>query len=205
MNHAGLRVVIAAALVALGTGCATTSGPRPISWEAVSRQDQTNGVAAVENHQLVLENREVRTDKTYATLLTVECDVSPTTAASSDFGIKFVPSAAPRAAGEVDRMFVLGFVKGSSLMAEFSITSLHGSELVTRSVWEKRADDQWLVLKPGDVCHIRLTLNKDHLEIGVNGQTFSVREAGLPYERFRIQLSCLGAKNRWSVRNFAVH
>jgi hypothetical protein len=200
-----MKFLATTAVVLVCAGCASMSGPRSISWESVSHPNQTNGVAAVENHQLVLENREVRTDKTYATPLTLECDASPSDAVSSDFGIKFVPSTASGASGELERMFVLGFVKGSSLMAGFSIASLQGSELATHSVWEKRGDSQWLVLKPGDACHIRLTLNKDHLEIGINGQTFSVREAGLPYERFRIQLSCLGATNRWSVRNFVVH
>src|ERR1051326_391082 len=134
MNDAGIRVLVGAALVALGIGCASPSGPRAISWESVSHPDQTNSVAAVENRQLVLENREVRTEKTYVTPLTVECDLSPGTAVSSDFSIKFVPSATPRAKGEVARAFVLGFVKGSNLMAGYSIASREGSNLATRSV-----------------------------------------------------------------------
>jgi hypothetical protein len=139
------------------------------------------------------------------TPLTVECDLSPGTAVSSDFSIKFVPSATPRAKGEVARAFVLGFVKGSNLMAGYSIASREGSNFATRSVWEKRGDDQWVVLKPGDVCRIRLTLSKDHLDIVIDGQVFSVKEAGLPYQSFRIELSCLGTANRWRVLNFAVH
>jgi len=205
VNRGIVKSLATMAVVLVCAGCASTSGPRSISWESVSRRDQTNGVVAVEHHQLVLENREVRTDKTYATPLTVECDVSPVAAGSSDFGIKFVPSTTSGASGELDRTFVLGFADGSSLMAAFSIASLQGSKLATHSVWERRADTRWLVLKPGDVCHIRLMLYKDHLDIDVNGQTFSVRETGLPYRRFRIQLSCLGATNRWRMLNFAVH
>ena len=204
MDCSRTKILVSALVLLVGAGCASVSGPQSISWEPVSSQSQTNGVAAIESDHLVLENREIGTANTYATPLAVECEVSPETAVSSDFGIKFVPSAAPPTSGETDRMFVLSSVNGSSMMAGFSVASRQGAGLVTRSVWEKRADGQWLVVKPGDVCHIRLTLSKDRLEIGLNGQTFSVNGAGLPYERFRVQLSCLGAKNRWRVLNFAV-
>jgi len=200
-----MRFLIVASVLMVGVGCASMSGPRLISWEPVSRQNQTNGVSIIEKDQLVLENREIGTDNTYATPLIVECEISPEAAVSSDFGIEFVPTVVPSASGEIDRMFVLSSGAGPGMMAEFSIASHQGSGLATRSAWEKSADSQWLVVKPGDVCHIRLTLNKDHLGIGLNGQTFSVNGAGLPYERFRIQLSCLGAKNRWRVLNFVVH
>jgi hypothetical protein len=204
MDHSRRKAVVPVLILLLGVGCASMSGPLLISWEPVSRPGQTNGVAAIESDHLVLENREIGAGNTYSTPLTIECEVSPESVVSSDFGIKFVPTVAAPTSGEIDRMFVLSSVNGPNMMAEFSVASRQGAVLVTRSAWEKSADGQWLVVKPGDVCHIRLVAYKDHLEIGLNGQTFVVNGTGVPYERFRIQLSCLGAKNRWRVLNFAV-
>ena len=191
-------------ILAVGVGCASVSGPQLIAWQPVSHQSATNGIATIEDDHLALENREIGTAATYSTPLTVECEVSPESAVSSDFGIQFVPTATSQASGEAGRMFVLSSGDGPSMMAEFSIASRQGNALITHSAWEKSADSQWLVVKPDEVCHIRLVLNRDHLEIGLNGQTFSVKDAGVPYEKFRIQLSCLGAKNRWRVLNFNV-
>ena len=120
---------------------------------------------------------------------------------SSDFGIKFVPSTP--VSEKSDCMFVLGSANGSSMMAAFSVAGRQGATPFTRNLWEKSADGDWLVLKPGDVCHVRLTLTKDHLDIDLSGQSFTVKD-GVPYDSFRVELSCLGAKNRWHVLNFAL-
>jgi hypothetical protein len=204
MDRSRMKALVLALILLVGAGCTSMSGPKSISWEPVSPQSQTNGVATVEGNHLVLENHEIGTANTYSTPLTVECEVSPETAVSSDFGIRLLPTSAPPTSAELDRMFVLSSINGSNMTASFSVASRQGTGLATRSAWEKSADGQWLVVKPGDVCHIRLTLSKDHLQIDLNGQTFSVKDDGVPYEKFRLQLSCLGTKNRWRVLNFAV-
>jgi hypothetical protein len=207
MSHPRGNVLIAASVLLSGIGCASMSGSRPISWESVPRSGQTNGVAVIENDQLVLENREIRTANAYSTPVTIECEVSPDTLTFGVFVIKFVPSDAQSVSGELGRQFILGAASSSNHAAftEFAIASSQGPGVLMRNVWEKRWGGNWLTLKPGALCHVSLSLSRDQLGIALNGSMFAVKGAGVPYEKFHIELSCLGAGDRWRVRKFSIH
>jgi hypothetical protein len=117
------------------------------------------------------------------------------------FGMKVVPLDTPGLSKELNRSFMIGSLRGSNV-ASFAIISQEGNETEARVVWGKDFDGKWLVLTPGSVHHIVLTLNKDHVGIVIDGRTFDVASTGILYDKFHIQLSALGS---WHVRNFTVH
>ena len=193
------------ALVLLSTGCAMT-GTRPLAWDALPfpRNSDWGGPkglrAQIENGDLILQGREVRTQSAYSIPLTIECEFLLEERVGTDGGIaiRLIPPDQPADLNVTQTLYlVLSYRPSGEAMA--AIQSCDGSYRA-KTLWGGKPFD----LRVGKPNQLQIELQRDGIRFTVNGQAFEAKDVAVPYDRFCIQLWGWQPVNRWHLRNFVV-
>ena len=193
------------ALFLLGTGCATT-GSRPLAWDALpfprdSDWPGPKGLPAhIEDGDLILQGRQVRTQSTYSVPLTIECEFLLEARSGTDgaLEIRLVPIDQP-ADSNLTQTLYLALSYQPSGEASVAIESCNGS-IRAETLWGRKPFE----LRVGKPNQLAIQLQSDGIRFTVNEQTFEAKDVRVPYDRFYIQIWGWRPENRWHVRKFSI-
>ena len=188
-----MRPLLIAGLAVL-TGCATRPGPNSISWNPVNAHPTGTPAPAVKEGQLLLFGRAVRSDRTYAAPVVVDCKLQPEQPSTNNiFYIDLVPGGQPPTELPSDYL---------------GIKLIHGQGLYVSLTRGGQPTD---LIKPIPVhadadggYELAVEVRRDGLGVRVNGETANINQA-IPFDEFRIELRTFPPPNSWHVTKFSIH
>ena len=177
---------------------------RAIDWEVLAAPGLTGGAAArISESEILLQGRPVRTQQTYATPLRIECDVilEERSAADGSFDLTFLP--VDQSANNPDEYQTFRMI--------YSNTGDYGSRdrlLINNKVAGEAGRDVWIKVpyevKGGHLYHMIFEVEATELRITIDDQTYQIKKAGIPFEKFYLKISGWQPANRWHVKAFTI-
>jgi hypothetical protein len=187
-----MRPLFILLLVAL-SGCATRPGSNSMEWNLVNAHPSGTPAPTIENGQLILSGRAVRSSRTYTVPVTIECRLQPQQAdTNSTFYIDLVPE------GQLPNALPNDYL---------GIKLVHGQEL---RAWVSRGNQPTPLIKPVTVSadgdggyKLTVDVQRDSLAVQVNGKTVKV-DTAMPFNEFHIELRSFPPPSSWHVRDFSI-
>ena len=194
------KLMMLAALLSLLVGCATAPRERTVTWDVLKWKSVDPAAAPlIDKSDVVLRGQDMRTRRTYSGPLTVEFEAQPEKpgAVVGMFSCLFIP--ANRTEDAEPEEFV-------AVMLQRSVT---GEALVVMRRSGKPHHDETILGQPvthqaGKPYPEKVEVTKDKLSVTLDGKTFVVPDAKVPYDKFRFGFSVVPVSDKWRIRNFAI-
>ena len=186
-------------------------GGRLVAWDILPFPEDSNWPgprgepALIQNNNILLQGRPVRTQTSYTLPLTIECEVELEERAATD-GAAWFDVVDEQDSRNLDPkrcvMFTFGYAHPASRFntGELSVWRCDGNSHGPM-VWGKTP----FPVAAGQTYQLRWDIRADGMTMTIDGQTFDIPDVTVPWEKVQVRLMGWQPANRWHVRNLTIH